>query len=634
MTRVVTIDFETYFDSEYSLKKLTTEEYLRDPRFEVICAVARVRSAAAHYTQRIVGPHADVAAALIALQLDAPGTIVVAHNAKFDVGILTWRFGIRPAFIADTMAMFRRLHGLESLCSLAKVSEFLSLSEPKGNATQWAQGMRRGDFTPTQLTAYMDYCELDATLTEQVFAMLYRHTPPSELQLIDWTTRAFTEPMIQLDQPLLASALREYNAQQEMVLARVGVTLEDLRSDAKLAMALRTMGVDPPTKVSPKTGKKSWAFSLQDVEFLNLQDHPDDAVAMLVDARLKTKSSLLGSRLQRFYDISRRGPLPVPLSYYGATATGRWSGEESLNLQNLPRAKPGKPPTLRQSLRAPDGYKFCVADLSQIELRCNAWQSGQRDVLDRLRSGIDEYAVMASSVFGFEVDKSTHKPERFVGKTATLGCGYQCGSERFHNMLQVDSRKYGVPLVDDSPEFAARVVQIYRARNPNIVKFWWATNDALLDIAQGTTRQLGPYTIENHCVRLPNGHTVLKYPMLDRRPEQDEETGAWELQWSYFRFREKSKNRIKTKIYGGKLVENITQAVARLFMSDAIVRLLPYYRVLFTVHDELVLLVPQHEPEERVTDIVRWAMLTPPPWAPDIPLECEIDFGYTYADAK
>ncbi|MCJ5779134.1 DNA polymerase, partial [Klebsiella pneumoniae] len=172
-----------------------------------------------------------------------------------------------------------------------------------------------------------------------------------------------------------------------------------------------------------------------DVEFMDLLESDDEAIAALVEARLGLKSSILQSRIERFLSISRRGLLPVPLLYAGATPTRRWSGTDQINLQNLPRSKKGSPSPLRQAICAPPGYKLVAADLSQIELRANCWQSGQNDVLELLRTGGDTYADMATAVFGYPVHKDTHPNERFVGKTAVLGCGYQCGAAKFQHML-------------------------------------------------------------------------------------------------------------------------------------------------------------------------------------------------------
>jgi DNA polymerase len=628
----ITLDFETYYDSDYSLKKLTTEEYIRDVRFEVIGVSIKVDRKPALW---ISGTFEQIRAAL--LRIDWSKVSSCAHNSMFDMGILAWRFGIVPMFIFDTLSMARGIVGFSTRLSLATLAIFFDLKSRKGEEVLAAKGKRRADFTPNELANYGRYCCNDTELCFELWEKLMALSQPSELRLIDWTIRAFTQPGLVLDLPLLRHELTQYRARSATLLQTAGVTdIATLRSDETFASLLLNNGAVPPTKVNT-AGVTKWAFARSDIEFMDLLEHEDELVVALVEARLGSKSSIVESRLTRLCSIAQRGAMPMPLLYAGAMASKRWSGTDKINLQNLPRNKIDKATKqvihspLRAAIRPPPGKKLLVADLSQIELRINAWQAGQQDVLDLLASGGDTYSDMASVIYAIIITKamgkSTHSLERFVGKTTVLGCGYQCGPEKFLHMLKVAARRDGFVLSDETLDFAKRVVYAYRGKNAAIVNFWKLAQNIIPVLAHGGSGQLGPYAISHNKVWLPNG-TFLYYP--DLRMTHDEKTGNNE--WSYLRMR--GRNATRQKLYGGKLVENITQAVARVVMSDAMLRILPRYWIYGTVHDELMVQIDAHEDERAAMDFVEHCMTQCPTWAPGIPLAAELSTGVTYAECK
>lgn len=616
---MIAIDFETFYDSDYSLSKLTTEEYIRDPRFEVIGVSVSVDGAPAIWFS---GSHHEIH--LWLQQFDWASHAVVAHNAMFDLAILNWKFGIRPKFIVDTLSMARALVGVNQSCSLAALLELWGLGV-KGGEVKQALGKRRTDFTPSDLQQYGAYCCNDTMTTMRLYEHMVPQIPTSEMALIDWTIRCFTEPTLVLDRPRVISALAQHREQKERLLAKAGVTLDEIRSDETLASLLTSCGVDPPRKISARTGKESWAFAKSDLAFTELADHDDPLVSTLVDARLGNKTSIMESRLQRLVDIAGRGTMPFPLMYYGANTTGRWSGTDKINLQNLP-----KDGDIRHAICAPAGYKLAVYDLSQIELRNNAWHSNEQSVLHHLRSGEDVYSHMATAIFGYciskEMGKTTHVTERFVGKTAELGCGYGCGGDKFHTMLCQAARKFGIALKDDSEGFASNVVNVYRETHPLIVNFWKMCADAIEVIASGGATLIGPYLVRDQRVWLPNGLS-LYYPNL-RREKND--TGGWE--WIYDR--KFGRGHARTKLYGARLCENITQAVSRIIFSEGLLRIIPHYRVVGTVHDELIALIPIDHPDDQVKAFLHHCMTSPVSWCKDLPLAAEGKIGPTYGACK
>lgn len=637
---LISLDFETFYDSKsgYSLKKMTTEAYIRDPRFEIIGFSLAIDNADPVWYPGYGTPQQHE----VLRSIDWSRAAMAAHNCKFDGAILNWRLGYRPAMYIDTEAMARWLVGLLTRCSLATLAEFYNAPWRKGHEVVAADGKRGCDFTPGELHAYGEYAKIDTLICRWLLQRMRPHIPASEMKLIDWTTRSFAEPMLVLNTALLKGALSDYQSRKGELLRACGVhDTKMLRSDDNMAMLLANLGVTPPTKFSPKrknpdgTPKRVYAFSKQDVEFVDLQEDPDERVAALVDARLGLKTSLVESRLQRMIDISERGAFPIPTRFAGAEVTRRWAGSDKINIQNFPRNTKAAKSPLRDAIMAPPGYMMGAPDLSQIELRTNSWHSGQLDVLEQLRDKIDVYASMASDIVGFEVNKKDHEPERFVGKTTVLGCGYQCGVDRFHKMLQVDSRKYKIKLIDSSRAFAERAVYTFRRKNPKVVAFWGQAQALIPKLAAGLSGQIGPYPVDRGQIILPNGCRLF-YPELMQTI--DPETG--ETQWTYSRFREGRK--VRSTLYGGKLVENITQAVARLFVSDALLRLdairdehgQRVFHVVFSVHDELVVLFRDTLDLDYVRRVFHWAMTVVPPWAPNIPLECEMHFGRTYAECK
>jgi len=360
---IITIDFESFYSSEYGLKKYTTEEYIRDPQFEVIGVAVQVNDGKPEWFS------GDALSTYAFLQnYDWSNSLALAHNAMFDGFILSNHFGIKPKGWLDTLSMGRALHGTEVGGSLAVLSSHYGLGV-KGTEVVNAMGLRREAFPADQLARYGDYCENDVTLTWKLFNAMSKDFPPTELRLIDLTIKMFTEPVLWLDRVVLKGHLGRVKATKTHLLG--ALDKDSLMSNPKFAELLREHGVVPPMKKSPTTGKQTYAFSKTDEEFKALLEHENNYVQTLVAARLGTKSTIEETRTERFIGIANRGALPVPLRYYAAH-TGRWGGDDKVNLQNLPRAS-----TLKYAMIAPAGYVILDSDSSQIEARTLAWLAGQ-----------------------------------------------------------------------------------------------------------------------------------------------------------------------------------------------------------------------------------------------------------------
>jgi DNA polymerase I-like protein with 3'-5' exonuclease and polymerase domains len=409
MMQILVVDFETYYDRQFSLSKLTTEQYIRDPQFEVIGVSVKVGDGE---TRWFSGTKAQTKRWLE--QFPWEDALAVAHNAMFDMAVLSWVFGIHPKRIADTLSMARALHAAEGgSLSLKALAERYELGV-KGTEVSNALGKRRLDFTKEEMARYAEYCCNDTDLTYSLFTKLAVGFPLPELRLIDLTIKMFSEPVLELDKGVLVDHLEAVKAKKEELLGKAMIDKEQLMSNPKLADLLRSLGVEPPMKISPTTGKETYAFAKSDEGFKALLEHENIFVQSIVAARLGVKSTLEESRTERFIGIADRGTLPIPLRYYGAH-TGRWSGVD-YNMQNLPRTSP-----LKYAIKAPEGYVLVDCDSSQIEARTLAWLAGQEDLVAAFDAGEDVYKIMASAIYNKPVAEIT-KDERFIGKTTVLGC--------------------------------------------------------------------------------------------------------------------------------------------------------------------------------------------------------------------
>jgi len=477
----------------------------------------------------------------------------------------------------------------------------------KGTEVINALGKRRIDFTPQELARYGDYCVNDTELTYTLFNKLLDGFPQQELKLIDLTIRMFAEPVLEVDTEMLVEHLTSIRNFKDKLLDASGLDTDTLMSNNKFADWLRSRGVEPPMKISPATGRDTLAFSKTDKNFLALQDHEDVIIQTAVAARLGVKSTLEETRTERFIGIGSRGKLPVPLKYYAAH-TGRWGGSDSLNLQNLP-SRTGSS-ALKKSIVAPQGFVIIDTDSAQIEARMLAWLSGQNDLVEQFAVGEDVYRIMASAIYNKDVSDIT-KDERFIGKTVVLGCGYGMGAEKFKNMLSLQK------IAMEKSE-AERIIRIYREKNFKIKQLWGEGQNALRFILQKRNAPIGQHDV----VRVMNGGLLLPsgITMLYNNLRQDEEG-----------FQYDAKKNETVRIYGGKVVENIVQALARIVIGQQMLKIAERYRVVLTVHDAVACIAPETEVLEAKR-YVEECMRLAPEWATGLPLNCESGYGRSYGD--
>jgi DNA polymerase len=597
---ILTLDFETYFDKDYTLRKLTTEAYIRDPRFQLLCTGIKENEERAKCYR--------AGETIMCNAIPASG--VLCHHAHFDGFIMSHHLGLRPAFWFDTLSMARCAFPHDKSHSLQALAQKFDLGV-KTVPYEEFKGKRAHEMDEELWAKLMDGCCDDVELTHKVFKKLLPLVPKEELKIIDMTVRMFTEPLLRLDEPRAKKYLEELQVKQAALLERLGVDKTDLASANKFADLLRGYGIEPPTKISPSTGKETYAFAKTDMAWQDLaNDIGNEEVSLLVEARLSAKSTLGETRAGRLIGMSERGNLPVYLKYYGAH-TGRWSGGDKMNFQNFQRGG-----ELRKSLLAPEGFVLCVADLSQIECRILNWLAGEEWVLEAFRMRRDLYCEMASKVYCRTITKAD-KLERFLGKTLVLGAGFGIGWKKLQRLLKMNK-------IDLDDYEARSAIETYRGGHPNVVALWntmdWCL-DWMLKAPLHTGRQFkhefggGAVKIDGKRVILPNG-AVLDYSGLARA----EDGKGISL----------VTGRGTTNMYGGKFTENIVQALARVVMAEAMIKIGGIYKIITTTHDEIVYLVPEEEAEigmELGLNILK----TPPVWASDLPLDAEGGYDVRYS---
>jgi hypothetical protein len=670
-SRLVTLDFETYFDQDYTLKKLTTSEYIRDPRFKAHMVGIKIGNRATK-----VVPTARIQQELN--KIDWTTHSVLCHHTQFDGFILQYHYRVIPKFYYCTLSMARGWLANDIGAGLDEVAQYFGRGAKHPNVLDMMRGVHTLP-APLYKTAAA-YCANDCDMTLDIFREdLAQHFPQSELDLIDVTCQMFCCPVLCLDEKRATTAMLKEIDERETLLLSVTEEIETDDADAafksmpsanrreliadagaswtprqlrlfmgkkiigssdKFAQLLRDEGVEPPMKATKKwigtpvelrddSFKWGYAFAKDDLAFIELGEDENPRIRALVETRLAVKSNINITRAGRLLESGKGGrPMPVYYKYAGAH-TWRFSGGDGQNWQNFTRGG-----ELRLSIRAPKDHVLAVADSSQIEVRVNAWLWGQTDLLDVFAANGDPYSTFASMLYGRPITKAD-KNERQVGKTAVLGLGFQMGAEKFKGTL---ARGVGGPPVFVSLEFARAAVNTYRRQNYKIKQGWATCERIIADMRMGRTGSHKCISWEKETIWLPNGMR-LKYPNL--RVNKEGETG-YDRKGHF------------VKLYGGILCENIVQALARIIVAaDQLLSIAKRYPVVMTTHDEVVVVVklgpgespsftlnkPEHHaelaklkgPAAEAMRLLHRVMTQPPEWCKDIPLSAEGGFALEYS---
>lgn len=654
-TDVVVLDFETFSDSDYSLRDTdsSTVEYVTDRRFEMIGLASCIMTGpednyedATHFvsTEEMVRTQIKCLQKKYGEHLQR--CTVVAQNAPFDGLILDVHFGINPPFVIDTLGLARAWNsrtknGLEHLCKRLGLTE-------KGDTSQFigmtfrprmkrVKGRKKGPklpvqmpiATPEQVKQLEIYTRNDAMREWEVFAILLPKLsrPEFELRVMQRTLELYWKPTLGVDQAKCAELIAAMEAEIDKVMQSVGATREEISGDKSFSALLDAAlleALDDPSKYY-KQGKKAklLAIAKDDYQREQLEDHEDERVRNLMDARVALDS--WPGHIKRIRKISRqaiasKGLLRVPLKYHGAH-TGRDSGREKLNLQNLGTRGHPLVNAVREVIIARPGQKLVIVDESQIEARVLAWIAGQDDLCVKFAAGEEIYCGFASKVLGLPIRKPKKNgipaiearmkwARNSIGKIGVLGCGFGMGTTRIF--------EYAAGAIDLAT--AEKIKVTYRTENQMIVKFWRDIEKAFIYTAKYKQPCEMPrglrFESRADCevvIILPSGRELhyhkIKLVNDERFGDKFELWNDIENHWEH--------------AWGGLLTENVVQAIARDTLMEAMERLEELgHHTAHRIHDELVIPVPEAD-AENVLKIAVAEMSRRPAWGPDLPLGAE-----------
>lgn len=604
--QIVTLDFETFYGKNYTLSgKINMSEYIRDDRFHAHGVGIKLGNGQTKwYTGKNI--------ALALNQINWKTSAMLGHNVAFDGFICSHVYGVHAAFYLDTLSMARGAHGhhmRHDLDTVAKAHGF------KGKAKRGALADTKDkmQLTKAEEAALGGYCVDDVEDTYGIFWKLHDSIPDDELRLIDMTMKMFCDPVLKVDIQRVQNELEAEVGAKVAALLKSGTTPEHLMSNDKFAELLTQAGANLPRKISPSTGKLTYAFAKSDLVFQELARHPNPQVRALCEARLRIKSTIGETRAVRFIEAGKDDmSLPILLNYSGAH-THRWSGGNKMNLQNLKRGG-----ELRRSILAPRGHVIVVADSAQIEARVLAWLAKQLDIVHAFATKQDVYKLMASIIYGVPVDQVT-KDQRFIGKICVLGLGYGMGPDKLQQTLKQGTMG---PPVDISREECKRIVDIYRSKNREIKKLWKIMDGIIASMLTGHASSYGPLSYGKGYIQLPNGMFLQYYGLHGEAEVRYGDIVATEA--SYL-----TRNG-RAKLYGGLLTENVVQALSRCIIAEQMLKISEKYRVVTMTHDEIVVICPKREAKKCLAELIT-IMATPPEWAPDLPLAAEGDYDDCYS---
>ena len=615
----LTMDWETYYDDEYSLRLMTTAQYVNDERFLIHGLGYKFADKESRYLDNLP----DIHDFMNAINWDQ--TCMIGHNLLFDAYIKAVHFNYHAKQYADTKYLAKQVMPYLARHDLQFVAHWLNLGKKVKKALHNVKGKRV--LTAEESKELGDYCKIDCDLSWGIYDRLFAFIPDKEWDLMSLTTRMMTKPQFIVDDERLETFLKELITERTRLIAESGLSITTLRSTAKLIQALSTYNVKIPMKPAPKPPEDDPEKMIPTFE----KDHPDIAellldpkpeVRRIIRARLNVMSSLRINRTKRFLATSREtgGVFPIPLVHCAAH-TGRWGGTDKLNCQNIP------PGPLRESLMAPRHHVVLPVDLGQIEARITAWFAEHFALLDRFADPLaDPYCDFAALYYDRPIEEimalGKKSNERFVGKVCVLGLGFGMGWKKLRHQFATQFASAGIVLSKDE---AFKAVQLYRTVNYPIKNLWDFLNYTVIPrmaSAEGGI-EYGYKCVQygKDYVRLPSGRCLL-YPNL-RAVEGEWPDGNPKIDWVY-----DWKNG-QEKLYGGKFTENLAQAIARDLNANFMLEIDKVYPLATMTHDENVV-IPHIAQADKALELMTSIMTTAPNWAPDLPLEVEGAYNERY----
>lgn len=622
--KVVCIDFESEFSDSFSLSRMSTENYVRDPRFKAHGAAIRWSAA----TEPVWYDESRLRYVLA--QEDWSDTLIFAWHCNFDGLILTHHYGVKPKMWGCPMSMARLLHPIHQSVALDAIRKLYGMPA-KITPYSIFKGKRWGELTQREQEMIGEGACDEVSSIWTLFQKFSTQMPMEEFYVIDSLVSMFCNPVLRADTNMLADLWESEAKAKQARMQALGITESEVQSAAKFQALLEAEGVEIGYKENPKK-ELIPAFAKNDDFMLELLEHDNDRIRALAEARIGAKSTLLQTRAATLGEMGNRGALCVYLRYCGA-ATLRPTGGDSSGFLNLKRNSP-----LRRALHAPKGYLLGPVDASQIEFRVAMELAGQQDVLDTMRAGGDPYVTLASAIYNEEIYKPKKddprrlemEQKRGAGKQGRLMCIYGAAAVQYQKTAKAGL--YGPPVDMDYGE-AVRHVKIARDMMPAVTArntgYWAQCERIIARLAGGPPMEWGPFLVKDHKLILPSGQSMLYNTLEFHRPDADEECRDFERD-GYWRMRVK---RGWKKMWGSKLTQNICEMVSRVIVSQAMIRIKRQYgiRSLNWPYDELLLLIPDDSKAEETLELCRLEMCKAPSWLPGIPLDAESSLGQRYS---
>lgn len=581
------VDFESFWDGECSVKPLGTVGYTRHPKFD-----AYMVSIWCPEVQYVGDPYA------------APWDRIrdrmwLSHNAGFDIAVHQWLLK-QPKLPKTARFLPLEWNCTSSLAvylgaprSLAGAAKFLLQKNLSKGMRNWAKGksgadIRAAGVEPKSGRSYWDLmCEYGLSDSEHCYHLWarYAHHWPEAERRLSRQTYIDCARGVYLDLPLLRKNLkhiRKVNHEAELAIpwTKEG---EKPTSPKALRRYCADAGIPAPISVDEK-----------DERYIAWEGKYGDTVDWVDKMRTWRKSNTILKRLEtmdRRVDVN--GCMTFGMKYFGAH-TGRWSGDEGVNMTNPPRDEHFGI-NVRKLIVAPKGFKFVIVDLAQIEPRCLAWLCGDEALLQMVRDGFPIYEVHARKTMGWNGGKlKAEDPAKYaLAKARVLSLGYGAGAAKFvimaKNYCDID-----LPLAE-----AEMHVAQFRMSNPKITKLW-----NQLDIAfkrAGLIRKGEPNIFH---LELPSGR-VMRYLNVSLANGARAQT---------------TMGGIMKKAWGGLLTENLTQATAReVFVHGLSALHAAKIHVPFHLYDEYVCQVPTNFDKREIVERVTRC----PSWIEGLPLEAE-----------
>lgn len=615
-TDILCLDFESYFDTEYSLKKLSTIEYLNHPKFKF----TGLGIGDEIWDGRFIEPK-EIEDCLN--QVDWDNITAIVQNAKFDITILQEKFGIVPKYIIDIKDLASH-YDAQMSHKLADLAKMFGLPH-KGDTMQF-KGLHWDTMTEEQRKALKEYTINDIDIETKLFKILLPKlsNPVIESQLMRHTLDMWLHKRFVVDVPMAIKLKTQMRTKMAQTIQDSGHTIKELRSK-KFVDYLQTILPDGETvPIKPnKKGKPIPALAKDDEACQQLVVHPKKEVRDLVLARLGAKSwpthiKRINTRIAQ--NKANGGLSRVPLNYYSGH-TGRWGGCEGDNWQNQGgkgRRGTGHDPLIgqtKETLMALPGCLLGYVDSAQIEARILAWLAEQMDLLNGFANGEDVYSEFATILFRATIRKPKKEDppllaryleiKRGFGKDGILGAGYGMGAVRFHgDCLKNPTLR---PLFDSGQydfKFIEKLIKTYRIKYSKIPEYWNKVERVFKQCIRfpHLKPKVGQVTFE--CIKnevhitLPSGRIL------------------------YYRHCRIKNNTIRYHggtLWGGSITENIVQSVARDLLGFWILECERVgVSVVLHIHDSIISLMPENKVEEQ-SKLLSGVMCSLPNWADGFP---------------